>query len=150
MNEVAAFELSELLGLHTVPPTVLRHWKDEDGSLQLWIESVLNEETTSPTTAGGSGTWTTPGASPASSSSGEPRFGLSAPRELWTRLQEVSDAELEQMLLDYLPERETRALLERRRRLAERIGEYLADATESKLFSLRYALAPLPPGAEAR
>jgi len=44
VNEVAAFELSELLGLHTVPPTVLRRWRDTDGSLQLWVEGVLSEE----------------------------------------------------------------------------------------------------------
>jgi hypothetical protein len=44
VNEVAAFELSELLGLHTVPPTVLRRWRHKDGSLQLWVEGVLSAE----------------------------------------------------------------------------------------------------------
>ena len=38
-NEVAAYELSLLLGLDTVPPAVLRRLGREQGSLQLWIEN---------------------------------------------------------------------------------------------------------------
>jgi len=37
-SEVSAYELSRLLGMNDVPPAVLRHWNDEDGSMQLFIE----------------------------------------------------------------------------------------------------------------
>jgi len=39
-NEIAAYELSLLLGLDTVPPTVLWRLGEEEGSLQLWIENA--------------------------------------------------------------------------------------------------------------
>lgn len=47
--ENAAYELSELLGLHRVPPAVVRRVDGVSGSLQIWMEgvtpeSVLNEE----------------------------------------------------------------------------------------------------------
>ncbi len=47
--ENAAYELSELFGLHRVPPVVLRQLDGASGSLQIWMEgvtpeSVLHEE----------------------------------------------------------------------------------------------------------
>jgi hypothetical protein len=42
-NEVAAYELSKLLGLDAVPPTVARSIDRRDGSLQLWIENAETE-----------------------------------------------------------------------------------------------------------
>jgi uncharacterized repeat protein (TIGR03843 family) len=43
-REVAAFELSEALGLHLIPPTVLRYDAPfEEGSLQLFIEADFTE-----------------------------------------------------------------------------------------------------------
>ena len=39
-NEIAAYELSLLLGLDTVPPTVPWKLRREKGSLQLWIEKA--------------------------------------------------------------------------------------------------------------
>lgn len=39
-NEVAAFELSGLLGVPRVPPTALWRMKKKEGSLQLWIEKA--------------------------------------------------------------------------------------------------------------
>lgn len=41
--EVAAYELSRLLGLDQVPPAVLRRLGDGDGSLQLWVEEAQSE-----------------------------------------------------------------------------------------------------------
>ena len=41
--EVAAYELSRLLGMSEIPPTVLRRIDGEDGSLQLWIEGATTE-----------------------------------------------------------------------------------------------------------
>ncbi|HUP48720.1 MAG TPA: hypothetical protein VNA04_08005 [Thermoanaerobaculia bacterium] len=38
-NEIAAYELSRLLGLDTVPPTVAWKMRGQAGSLQLWIEN---------------------------------------------------------------------------------------------------------------
>ncbi len=41
--EVIAYRLSRLLGLDRVPPTVLRTFHGESGSLQLWIENAQTE-----------------------------------------------------------------------------------------------------------
>ncbi len=43
--EVAAYELSRLLGLDNVPPTVLRTIGGDHGSLQLWIEGSMSDST---------------------------------------------------------------------------------------------------------
>lgn len=39
-REVAAFKVSENLGLHCVPPTILREGPFGEGSLQLWIDET--------------------------------------------------------------------------------------------------------------
>ena len=39
-REVAAFEVSEALGLHVVPPTILRDGPAGAGAVQLWIEHL--------------------------------------------------------------------------------------------------------------
>ncbi len=41
--EVAAYELNRLLGLHIVPPAVVRKIDDKNGSLQLWVEGAMTE-----------------------------------------------------------------------------------------------------------
>lgn len=41
--ENAAYELSELLGLHRVPPAVVREVNGETGSVQIWMEGVTPE-----------------------------------------------------------------------------------------------------------
>ncbi len=43
LHEVAAYELSELLGLGLVPATVLRSIGMVEGSLQLWVEGAMTE-----------------------------------------------------------------------------------------------------------
>ena len=40
LSELAAYQLSLLLGLHTVPPTVPWQLKGQPGALQLWIEEA--------------------------------------------------------------------------------------------------------------
>ena len=42
--ESAAYELSELLGLGRVPPTVQRRIGTQDGTLQIWMEGTLAED----------------------------------------------------------------------------------------------------------
>ncbi|MDA2930409.1 hypothetical protein MYX84_10760 [Acidobacteria bacterium AH-259-O06] len=42
--ECAAYELSRLLGLNNVPPTVERRVHGKKGSLQLWIEKAITEK----------------------------------------------------------------------------------------------------------
>ena len=42
--EPAAYELATLLGIHNVPPAVLRRIGGRDGSLQLWVENARDEE----------------------------------------------------------------------------------------------------------
>jgi hypothetical protein len=44
-NEVAAYELSRLLGIDGVPPAVLREVEGTPGSLQLWIEGAITLKT---------------------------------------------------------------------------------------------------------
>ncbi|MBU4254559.1 MAG: hypothetical protein KJ727_08180 [Acidobacteria bacterium] len=39
--EIAAYRLSEHLGLHMVPPTVERRFRNDRGSIQLWIDDVI-------------------------------------------------------------------------------------------------------------
>ena len=39
--EIAAYRLSEYLELHIVPPTVERRFRNDRGSIQLWIEDVI-------------------------------------------------------------------------------------------------------------
>jgi hypothetical protein len=41
--EVAAYELSQMLGLDNVPPTVIRQIHLEIGSLQIWVENAITE-----------------------------------------------------------------------------------------------------------
>jgi hypothetical protein len=183
VNEVAAFELSELLGLHTVPPTVLRHWRRRDGSLQLWIEGVLSEDEVRE--RGRRPLWNIKRGMQLASMQifdllinntdrnrgnyltddtgriwfvdhtrtfsrvkelGEPRFEMAAPRELWARLQELPDVEIEGALCEYLPTWELEALLARRRSLLERLEEEVGDEATggTRLFSLEYALSPTP------
>ena len=43
-REVAAYELSEALALHVVPPTVMRDGPAGEGAVQLWIEHRGVEE----------------------------------------------------------------------------------------------------------
>jgi len=43
-NEVAAYELSKMLGLDFVPPTVEREVDGRHGSLQLWVAQALTEK----------------------------------------------------------------------------------------------------------
>jgi len=43
LNQVAAYEMSRLLGMFNVPPTVMRKVNDQEGSVQLWIENAVNE-----------------------------------------------------------------------------------------------------------
>jgi hypothetical protein len=40
-SEIAAYELSRMLGMNTVPPTVPWTMKKEKGSLQVWIEKAM-------------------------------------------------------------------------------------------------------------
>lgn len=42
--EVAAFELSRLLGLDNVPPATLRTLDETEGSIQLWVEQAMGVE----------------------------------------------------------------------------------------------------------
>ena len=44
LYECAAYELSNLLGLYMIPPAVRRTLKRTDGSLQLWLEDALDED----------------------------------------------------------------------------------------------------------
>ena len=55
--ECAAYELAKLLGLDTVPPTVGRKIRGQQGTLQAWVENVatqkaLREETDIPPSGG--------------------------------------------------------------------------------------------------
>ena len=50
-SEIAAYELDKVLGLGMVPPTVERKYKNEMGSLQLWVEHVTLLKTRDPTHA---------------------------------------------------------------------------------------------------
>jgi len=42
-GEVAAYELSEVLGLDIVPPTIEREIDGDRGSLQVWLENCISE-----------------------------------------------------------------------------------------------------------
>jgi len=42
-HEVAAWEVSRLLGLHYVPPAALREVNGNEGSIQLWVEHARSE-----------------------------------------------------------------------------------------------------------
>jgi hypothetical protein len=44
MSQAAAYEMSRILGMKNVPPTVLRRSKGERGSAQLWIENAMTEQ----------------------------------------------------------------------------------------------------------
>jgi hypothetical protein len=43
-TEVAAYELDKLIGIHLVPTTVERFYNAKTGSMQLWCDSILDEE----------------------------------------------------------------------------------------------------------
>lgn len=40
--EIAAYKMDRLLGLDMVPPTIERRFREERGSLQLWVESQMD------------------------------------------------------------------------------------------------------------
>lgn len=42
--ELAAYELSEMLGLHRVPPVVVRTVGDDSGTVQMWLEDTMPED----------------------------------------------------------------------------------------------------------
>jgi hypothetical protein len=44
LNDVAAYEMSRMLGMKNVPPAVLRKVDGKEGSVQLWIESTKSEK----------------------------------------------------------------------------------------------------------
>ncbi len=44
LNQAAAYEMSRILGMKNVPPTVLRRSEGERGSAQLWIEGAMTEQ----------------------------------------------------------------------------------------------------------
>ena len=44
LNQVAAYEMSRLLCMSNIPPTVLRNADDKEGSVQMWIENAINEK----------------------------------------------------------------------------------------------------------
>ena len=44
-NEVAAYDLSRLLGVDNVPPAILREIEGTPGSLQLWVEGAITLKT---------------------------------------------------------------------------------------------------------
>ena len=56
-SEIAAYELDRVLGLGMVPPTVERKYKNETGSLQLWVENVGLLKTKDPTHAPNVSEW---------------------------------------------------------------------------------------------
>jgi hypothetical protein len=41
--EIAAYEMDKLLGLHMIPPTVVREFNGKHGSLQYWITSEMSD-----------------------------------------------------------------------------------------------------------
>ena len=43
--EPAAYELNRLLGLERVPPAVMRDFRGEKGSIQIWVHNTMDEET---------------------------------------------------------------------------------------------------------
>jgi hypothetical protein len=43
-HECAAYELSRMLGLGTVPPAVLREIGSEEGTLQIWVENAMMDK----------------------------------------------------------------------------------------------------------
>lgn len=43
--EIAAYEMDKLLGIHMIPPTVERKFRNKSGSLQFWIDNTINEIT---------------------------------------------------------------------------------------------------------
>jgi hypothetical protein len=44
LNQTAAYEMSRMLGMKNVPPTVLRQSAGDQGSAQLWIENAMTEQ----------------------------------------------------------------------------------------------------------
>jgi len=42
LSELAAYRIHEMLGVHNMPPTVLRSIKGRRGSLQLWVEEAMS------------------------------------------------------------------------------------------------------------
>lgn len=43
-NQIAAYEIGLMLGIHNIPPTTPRHFDGDDGSAQLWIEFAMTEQ----------------------------------------------------------------------------------------------------------
>ncbi len=41
--EPAAYELSRLLGMDNIPPTTLRRYQGQPGSIQIWVENAITE-----------------------------------------------------------------------------------------------------------
>ena len=44
LNEVAAYRLGLMLGIHNIPPAVVRTHKGAEGSFQLWLEGATTEK----------------------------------------------------------------------------------------------------------
>jgi len=44
LNQAAAYDLSRVLGISSVPPTVLREISGQKGSVQLWIENAFSDK----------------------------------------------------------------------------------------------------------
>jgi hypothetical protein len=42
-SELAAYKISEILGLNNIPPTVYREVQGRSGSIQIWMEKVMKE-----------------------------------------------------------------------------------------------------------
>jgi hypothetical protein len=56
-SEIAAYELDKILELGMVPPTVERKYKNETGSLQLWVEGLVRLKDKDPNQAPNIPSW---------------------------------------------------------------------------------------------
>jgi hypothetical protein len=43
LSEIAAYEINMMLGMNNMPPTILREFKGDAGSLQLWVEKTMTD-----------------------------------------------------------------------------------------------------------
>ncbi|MDJ0838172.1 MAG: metallophosphoesterase [Acidobacteriota bacterium] len=177
IHEKAAYELARLLGLDRVPPVVMREYKHQKGTLQLWVEGAMNERDRLKENIPHPNSrfhndqrrmmmvfdalifnfdrnqgnilygpdwflWYIDHTRSFREESYLPNKAaevLFCERNLWEKMKQVTDEQIESAVKEYLSPRQVKALLARRKLLVEHLEKLIEQRTEKiVIYDIKY------------